>query len=72
MKNLEKYKLAIKDMEEDETLSLTHLANKYGFTRSCFSTYLKNNGYTVKSVVKVLKLRKNKNQLLSFMKKECL
>lgn len=48
MKNLEKYELAIKEMERDETLTLTSLANKYNFHRTSFSRYLKNNGYTVK------------------------
>lgn len=64
MKNLEKYKLAIKDMEEDETLSLTHLANKYGFTRSCFSTYLKNNGYTVKKRGKSTEIEKKQKSAI--------
>ena len=64
MKNLEKYKLAIKDMEEDNTLSLTHLANKYGFNRGCFSKYLKDNGYKVKKRGKSTEVEKKQKSAI--------
>lgn len=46
--NIEKYKKAHAELLKDESLTLTHLSTKYGFSRACFSKYLKSIGYEVK------------------------
>lgn len=47
VKNAEKYRQAMEEYLNDNTLSMSHLANKYGFTRGLFSKYLKENGVQV-------------------------
>lgn len=48
IKYLEQYKLAKEEYISNQDMTIEYLANKYNFSRRCFSKWLKDNGVSVK------------------------